>query len=60
MKQELEQAEQRIYDGEAIRRKLHNIIQELKGNIRVFCRVRPISAAEQVRSVGVWCAHTPQ
>lgn len=23
------------------RRKLHNMIQELKGNIRVFCRVRP-------------------
>lgn len=23
------------------RRKLHNLIQELKGNIRVFCRVRP-------------------
>ena len=41
-------AEQRIYDGETIRRKLHNIIQELKGNIRVFCRVRPVSVAEQV------------
>ena len=26
---------------ETIRRKLHNQIQELKGNIRVFCRVRP-------------------
>jgi len=26
---------------ETLRRKLHNQIQELKGNIRVFCRVRP-------------------
>lgn len=26
---------------EEIRRKLHNKLQELKGNIRVFCRVRP-------------------
>lgn len=27
---------------ESLRRKLHNEIQELKGNIRVFCRVRPV------------------
>ncbi|XP_076117035.1 carboxy-terminal kinesin 2-like [Mytilus galloprovincialis] len=27
---------------ETERRKLHNQIQELKGNIRVFCRVRPL------------------
>jgi len=26
---------------ETVRRKLHNTILELKGNIRVFCRVRP-------------------
>ncbi|KAL1745533.1 C-terminal kinesin [Schizophyllum fasciatum] len=26
---------------EAVRRRMHNEIQELKGNIRVFCRVRP-------------------
>ncbi|KAK3882358.1 hypothetical protein Pcinc_013265 [Petrolisthes cinctipes] len=25
-----------------MRRKLHNQVQELKGNIRVFCRVRPL------------------
>lgn len=25
-----------------MRRKLHNMVQELKGNIRVFCRVRPV------------------
>ncbi|KDR70965.1 hypothetical protein GALMADRAFT_75658 [Galerina marginata CBS 339.88] len=29
-------------ESELIRRKLHNMVQELKGNIRVFCRVRPI------------------
>lgn len=27
--------------AETIRRKLHNMVQELKGNIRVFARVRP-------------------
>ena len=25
-----------------VRRKLHNMVQELKGNIRIFCRVRPL------------------
>ena len=26
---------------EAVRRRLHNTVQALKGNIRVFCRIRP-------------------
>lgn len=38
--------EQKAREDEEIRRKLHNSIQELKGNIRVFCRLRPISKAE--------------
>ncbi|KAG8127255.1 putative Carboxy-terminal kinesin 2 protein [Naja naja] len=29
------------------RRGLHNALQELKGNIRVFCRVRPLLASER-------------
>lgn len=33
--------EEKLRNEEIIRRKLHNQIQELKGNIRVFCRVRP-------------------
>lgn len=32
---------QEVRDAEGVRRKLHNMVQELKGNIRVFCRVRP-------------------
>ncbi|KAI5124211.1 hypothetical protein M0805_005061 [Coniferiporia weirii] len=46
---ELENARKRVTeleeearDSEMIRRRLHNTIQELKGNIRVFCRVRPL------------------
>lgn len=32
--------EKALFDQEKLRRKLHNKIQDLKGNIRVFCRVR--------------------
>ncbi|KZT64495.1 kinesin-domain-containing protein [Daedalea quercina L-15889] len=46
---ELEAARKRIAEleketreAESMRRKLHNMVQELKGNIRVFCRVRPL------------------
>ncbi len=28
------------------RKEIHNQLQDLKGNIRVFCRVRPISISE--------------
>ncbi|KAF9127052.1 kinesin-like nuclear fusion protein [Mortierella sp. 14UC] len=38
----VEDLEQRIRQEETIRRRLHNTIQELRGNIRVFCRVRPV------------------
>ena len=38
------ESKQRSYETE--RRQLHNTIQELKGNIRVFCRIRPLLGAE--------------
>ena len=34
--------QQRTLKGEMVRRKLHNTILEIKGNIRVFCRIRPL------------------
>lgn len=38
---ECNKLEQELMDIEQIRRKLHNQVQELRGNVRVFCRVRP-------------------
>lgn len=40
--QEIISMEQSLMQAAQRRRKLYNTIQELKGNIRVFCRVRPV------------------
>ncbi|KAK3062771.1 hypothetical protein LTS18_003400 [Coniosporium uncinatum] len=39
-------ANEKLRAEETLRRKLHNQVQELKGNIRVFCRVRPTLAVD--------------
>ena len=45
---------QKKYEEEARqRRKLFNIVQELQGNIRVYCRVRPCLADEEHLGVGI-------
>ena len=49
LRDELERARDRVKEleeeareAEGVRRGLHNLVMELKGNIRVFCRVRPV------------------
>ncbi|KAF0976621.1 hypothetical protein FDP41_004520 [Naegleria fowleri] len=39
--QYIQNLENKRHQDESERRRLHNIIQELKGNIRVYCRVKP-------------------
>jgi kinesin family protein C1 len=39
--QKVRDYEEKIRNGETQRRKLHNLVQELRGNVRVFARVRP-------------------
>nr|GEW75034.1 RNA-directed DNA polymerase, eukaryota, reverse transcriptase zinc-binding domain protein [Tanacetum cinerariifolium] len=47
----LAEAEAKVIDREVLRKHLHNTIQELKGNIRVFYRVRPLLSDEGAESV---------
>ncbi|QLL32049.1 hypothetical protein HG536_0C02180 [Torulaspora globosa] len=47
---ELEQIHDIMIKEESMRRTLHNELQELRGNIRVFCRVRPLLPEENSSS----------
>jgi kinesin family protein C1 len=38
----IDELEAEAREAEMVRRRLHNMVQELKGNIRVFARVRPM------------------
>jgi len=40
--------EAQIREGQAERRRMHNVIQELRGNVRVFARVRPFLPGDGV------------
>ncbi|KAJ7230232.1 C-terminal kinesin [Mycena pura] len=45
--EERQQLREESVRGEEERRKLHGMVMELKGNIRVFCRVRPLLTSEE-------------
>lgn len=50
---ELAQIREILIKEETMRRKLHNELQELRGNIRVFCRIRPLLQGEGSESCHV-------
>lgn len=41
LEQKFKDEEQKVFSMEDERRKLQNLVQELRGNVRVFCRLRP-------------------
>ncbi|XP_051775974.1 carboxy-terminal kinesin 2-like [Erpetoichthys calabaricus] len=51
VKAKLSEVSEKLYKGEMDRRKLHNQILELKGNIRVFCRVRPLLPSDHAENL---------
>ncbi|XP_030053058.1 kinesin-like protein KIFC1 isoform X2 [Microcaecilia unicolor] len=51
LQQEIQEKEEKLHMQEMDRRHLHNVIQELKGNIRVFCRVRPLLKSEDQKNL---------
>ncbi|CAJ2659986.1 unnamed protein product [Trifolium pratense] len=52
LEKRLADAEYKLIEGEKLRKELHNTILELKGNIRVFCRVRPLLPDESYSTEG--------
>ncbi|KAK2423988.1 kinesin protein KIN-14N [Trifolium repens] len=52
LEKRLADAEYKLIEGEKLRKELHNTILELKGNIRVFCRVRPLLPDESCSTEG--------
>merc|ERR1712142_148303 len=50
--EEQEKLNMKLRWEESERRKLHNAVQELKGNIRVFCRLRPMLEDERSKCGG--------
>jgi len=46
MQAQIEQLQLQLRLSDKVRRHLHNQVLELKGNIRVFCRVRPLLASD--------------
>lgn len=52
--QEIQEAADQLYRANIDRKDLHNTIMDLRGNIRVFCRVRPPLDGEENRTLCSW------
>lgn len=54
LKEECKKSEELLFESNIARKQLHNDLLDLKGNIRVFCRVRPSLDVEKGRAMCGW------
>lgn len=54
LKVKAKKSEELLFESNIARKQLHNDLLDLKGNIRVFCRVRPSLDVENSRSMCGW------
>lgn len=54
MEEDLRETQESLFRSNMDRKELHNVVMDLRGNIRVFCRVRPPLEMEEQKMLCGW------